>query len=255
MQAKPDPALSGLKRKEATLPTVSSNELHPFGIKKKPKEEWSCAICQVSATSEKVLNQHIQGRKHKAKEAKLRAEKVGKGFSKPSKFIRTGGCAKSASMASVAKVVESIQHVENGNDSDMKKDPGDCKVKDEKLLMQKDPNTDNLNKENGAEIVPKLETTPKKMKQFKLWCEMCQVGAYSSNVMDAHKKGKKHLSRIGVLALNGAAILTTADKDATPMENDLDVSKTAKIFENWDEVKNVEVKKMENLEDAFSRDC
>lgn len=68
MQAKPDPDLFNAKRK-ATAPPVSENEPFAFSLKKKSKEEWSCALCEVKATSESGLNAHLNGKKHKAREA------------------------------------------------------------------------------------------------------------------------------------------------------------------------------------------
>ena len=54
-----DHNVSGVKRKAASeLP-------HPG------KKEWSCSLCHVSATSQKTLNIHLKGKKHKAKEALL----------------------------------------------------------------------------------------------------------------------------------------------------------------------------------------
>lgn len=38
--------------------------------------DWSCALCQVSATSESGLNQHLEGKKHKAKLVQCGAIKV-----------------------------------------------------------------------------------------------------------------------------------------------------------------------------------
>lgn len=38
--------------------------------------DWSCALCQVSATSEAGLNQHLEGKKHKAKLLQCGAIKV-----------------------------------------------------------------------------------------------------------------------------------------------------------------------------------
>ncbi|CAL5199448.1 unnamed protein product [Lathyrus oleraceus] len=66
--AKPDPDLFNAKRK-ATAPPVSENEPFAFSLKKKSKEEWSCALCEVKATSESGLNAHLNGKKHKAREA------------------------------------------------------------------------------------------------------------------------------------------------------------------------------------------
>ncbi|KAJ6362125.1 hypothetical protein OIU78_002515 [Salix suchowensis] len=82
-EKKPDPNLCGAKRKAVT-PSTGVGELPFAGIKKKPKEEWSCALCQVSATSERGLSEHLQGRRHKAKEAELRAQKMPKNPNKAS---------------------------------------------------------------------------------------------------------------------------------------------------------------------------
>lgn len=45
---------------------------------KKSKPEWSCTLCGITVTSEKQLNAHHQGKKHKAKETFLRTQKIGK---------------------------------------------------------------------------------------------------------------------------------------------------------------------------------
>ena len=81
MQAKPEANLSGTKQKSVTPPEEGTNKPPLTGVsKKKVKEEWSCAICQVSTTTERGLNEHIQGKKHKSKEAALRAQRNGKNF-------------------------------------------------------------------------------------------------------------------------------------------------------------------------------
>ena len=81
LQAKPTPNISGAKRKAETTSAGGTSELPPFGIKNRPKDEWSCAICQFSALSERALNEHLQGRKHKANEAGLRAQRRGRSIS------------------------------------------------------------------------------------------------------------------------------------------------------------------------------
>ncbi|WJZ95452.1 hypothetical protein VitviT2T_014222 [Vitis vinifera] len=45
------------------------------------KSEGSCALCQVSTTSEQSLNDHLQGKKHKSKASKLKAKKTSIGSS------------------------------------------------------------------------------------------------------------------------------------------------------------------------------
>ncbi|BAT81689.1 hypothetical protein LR48_Vigan07g122200 [Vigna angularis] len=42
--------------------------------KKLVQKEWSCALCQISTTSENCLRAHLKGKKHKDKETELRVE-------------------------------------------------------------------------------------------------------------------------------------------------------------------------------------
>lgn len=46
-------------------------------MKKKAKVEWSCAVCEFSAFSERQLNEHLRGRKHKNEESKMRRAQKG----------------------------------------------------------------------------------------------------------------------------------------------------------------------------------
>ncbi|KAL2961045.1 hypothetical protein AAZX31_17G070800 [Glycine max] len=62
----------GEKRKAVTLP-IDDNE----SLQKKAKKEWTCELCQISTTSEKGLNDHIQGKKHKANKESTRTQKIG----------------------------------------------------------------------------------------------------------------------------------------------------------------------------------
>ncbi|KAF7838133.1 UBP1-associated proteins 1C-like isoform X2 [Senna tora] len=76
--AKPDPDNYEAKRKaEMPPPAVECEEQCPLGLMNKPKEEWSCALCQVSVTCERGFNDHLKGKKHKAKESALRMQKIG----------------------------------------------------------------------------------------------------------------------------------------------------------------------------------
>ncbi|KAF2317011.1 hypothetical protein GH714_010518 [Hevea brasiliensis] len=72
LQAKPNSNLCGAKRKAATPPEQGAVGLPDAGLKKIPKEEWNCALCNVSATSEEigaysavVMEAHEKGKKHK----------------------------------------------------------------------------------------------------------------------------------------------------------------------------------------------
>ncbi|XP_008810794.2 uncharacterized protein LOC103722126 [Phoenix dactylifera] len=61
--------LSGTKRK--AVANAGAGKLP------KPQKDWSCALCQVTATSEERLNDHLEGKKHKANLLKLEVSKTG----------------------------------------------------------------------------------------------------------------------------------------------------------------------------------
>lgn len=178
----------------------------PFSLKK-PKEEWSCALCHFRATSERKLNEHLEGEKHKTLEAELRARRkrkysnnspVSKKMSwKRYKLSESNDTANSIMDAEVEE--ESLKHNETWNGSEKKIGCiKDMEFKSEELLMQKFKDAENTNKTLGAEMVQKVEKTAefKNKKSFKFWCELCQVGAYCEIVMEDHKKGKKHLESL-----------------------------------------------------------
>ncbi|KAG1327541.1 hypothetical protein COCNU_01G014750 [Cocos nucifera] len=61
--------LSGTKRK--ALANAGAGKIP------KPQKDWSCTLCLVTATSEERLNDHLQGKKHKANLLKLEVSKTG----------------------------------------------------------------------------------------------------------------------------------------------------------------------------------
>ncbi|KAM7477134.1 hypothetical protein LguiB_024377 [Lonicera macranthoides] len=203
--ATPNTNLSGAKRKPVTPLTSGPNEVPINSKNKKPKEEWSCAICQVSATSEHILNEHLQGRKHKAKEAGLRAQKEGKNFG-------IGLILKEAT-TKPTKFTETTQHpISQKVEKPLKEPPKFNKTGI--LSNQKAKNTKNLKKNDGE--MNNGDCSKKEGKptwhcesNYKFWCEMCQCGADAEIVMEAHKNGKRHQYRLQQLNKKGGG--ATAD--------------------------------------------
>ncbi|KAL2502454.1 uncharacterized protein Fot_36302 [Forsythia ovata] len=191
--AKPHEYIPGEKRKVATSPLGDDCELPSAAVlRKKAKEEWSCALCQVSTTSEQALKDHVQGKKHKSKEAALRAQRAGKNYT-------IGLFPKKAAMPVTVvgtKTIGSEEGVKSATQSlHLNKMGGTSSKKNNMPLVQENRKLDNL-KNNQSEVQEMQKDGNSKKKRYKFWCEMCQVGAYSRTVMNAHKKGKKHVKRL-----------------------------------------------------------
>ncbi|KAA8535378.1 hypothetical protein F0562_030381 [Nyssa sinensis] len=227
--AKPDGNLSGAKRKAVTPPATGAMELHSVSLKKKPKEEWSCALCQVSATSERGLNEHLQGKKHKAREAGLIAQRTGKNYviglfpkkTKPTKLAQT---TDNQGPEQGEKLVgEALQVSKKAGASSQKKlNTKDIKKNNEPAL-QINQEAGDSKKKNGEAGQKMQRTGENKKKRFKFWCEMCQIGAYSQKVMDTHKNGKKHVGRLQELNQSGGSAPDAQMSEPTKKGNDVAV--------------------------------
>ncbi|XP_050203937.1 uncharacterized protein LOC126653969 [Mercurialis annua] len=174
---KPDPNLFGLKRKAVTPPGGDAVEI-PYSCSKKPREEWSCALCQVSASCEQGLKDHLLGKKHKAKEVKLRANNAAKTPPLPNKSMEKANLA----IAEPQINEKSVQGVTNRK----------------------------LKKKNAVKksIKGKRKGELKTNKNWKFWCGICMIGTYSEVVMGDHKKGKKHLTQLQKLNQNAEPVST-----------------------------------------------
>ncbi|KAK1281834.1 hypothetical protein QJS10_CPB22g00779 [Acorus calamus] len=140
------PAVVGMKRKASSTSTDCEA---PLSIKK----EWSCALCQVSATSQEGLKEHLQGKKHKAKEALLN--------------VNTTIAKHQAISTSIPKTPVSAS-----SEKITKKDM----VEDEPIS-------------SGTK---KQKTEGTKKKKLYLFCRNCKVKCNSEKNMNAHINGKKH---------------------------------------------------------------
>ncbi|KAJ4951942.1 hypothetical protein NE237_028774 [Protea cynaroides] len=181
-------SLAGMKRKVVETPPAAIAgvaALLSVGSKKKPRE-WNCALCQVCATSQKGLDDHLLGRKHKLREAALVA---GKTISK-----KTGGSTSSTKntdqLTKTADITGSPKSNQGkrrrGNKKQPVKQNGDAPV-------QEKQKTEDLKNKTGEVLEQKKQKYEALKKKFEFLCEMCQVGAHSWKVMASHQKGKKHL--------------------------------------------------------------
>ncbi|KAK4724256.1 hypothetical protein R3W88_027035 [Solanum pinnatisectum] len=72
---KPNTIFSGAKRKAITLIEEVADKPSLSSVLVKNVTEWNCEICQVFTTSQDCLNDHLQRKKHKCKEATFREQK------------------------------------------------------------------------------------------------------------------------------------------------------------------------------------
>ncbi|KAJ9548422.1 hypothetical protein OSB04_020965 [Centaurea solstitialis] len=177
-------SLSGTKRKSAPSVGGELSKPHSNGSRKKLKEEWSCAICQVSATSERGLTEHLQGKKHQSKEAGLIAQKSGGN-------LGLGVSPKKPIVKPTKLALTTVTPSSSEKKSKSRKDS---------------------RKETSSSSEVKKEDGRKKSDKFKFWCEMCEVGAFSEKVMNHHKEGKKHLTKLVKLLQKGKVEESEASK-------------------------------------------
>ncbi|KAL6221419.1 hypothetical protein ACLB2K_009170 [Fragaria x ananassa] len=238
--AKPNPDLSGLKRKK--LPSEGANEIYQYTMKKRkkiPKEEWSCALCQVTVTDEKTFEGHLNGKRHKASEKRLGAEILGKSSSNApisksnAKLSEPKGLETTAAASSQlgAKEEGLLDHNEAGDGSD-KKDTGISKEKtsEEKkvelrLPVQKDQCGEDSRNNVEVKTVHMMQRKeePTKTKRFEVLCEICKVGSNNPKVMEKHRSGKKHMDKLKELRKNKFQTTNEANVN-TPTTNSVSSS-------------------------------
>ena len=196
LQAKPN--VSDSKRKATTAPTVPMADLSA-GSKKPKTMEWSCSLCCITATSERALNDHLQGKKHKTRANELNSQMTGFGIlpipkmdqitDKPNKV--TGISKNSSSKKQVDRQSGklSLGPVDN---APSKEQPG-TKEKITHLQVQ----TKSIVKgKNRKEPSSRKATGGKLTKKPKFFCKTCQIEVQSLKVLNAHKKGKRHLAKV-----------------------------------------------------------
>ncbi|KAH1119170.1 hypothetical protein GYH30_047814 [Glycine max] len=155
----------GEKRKAMTL-AIDDNE----SLQKKSKKEWSCELCQISATSLKGLND-IQGKKHKANKESTRTQKIGLDSRPESETLHP--CLTPVDTCKLESKVK-------GQVVQTSKGLGDLDDQNETTTSKQAQETSALSKG----------------KKFEFWCELCQVQTQSEIVMQSHKNGKKHLTNM-----------------------------------------------------------
>lgn len=156
--------------------TLANSEAKPFvfDLKKKTKQEWSCALCEIKATGESGLNAHLNGKKHKTKEA-MQNRKICKSNTKSEKIVNV----------KANDTVDTFMVQKSRTESRSKEKLAETMV-DNKVNAIKLKNEDTANKETE-----KISVLTKERKFERLWCEICQISTFSKAMMEGHIKGEK----------------------------------------------------------------
>ncbi|KAL7119274.1 hypothetical protein ACP275_02G053300 [Erythranthe tilingii] len=170
LEATAKTATTEIKQKNEVKETIAP-EASPRKTPNFHQQEWICGLCQVATTSEKALNEHLRGSKHKSNcenlKNKLNAKETGPATS-PTK-------PHTSNLPPAAKEQEKL-----------------AKLKQEwhPKAYEKSVGIDEVANELEKEKQGKLEQT------FKLHCDVCNVKLLSEIDMQSHLKGKRHSSNI-----------------------------------------------------------
>ncbi|KAF5187901.1 Hva22-like protein [Thalictrum thalictroides] len=193
------------------------------------QKEWTCALCQVCTSSELVLQKHLQGKKHKAKEKEIEKTMAVKNrFTSTSNSKRTDK-PKLTSYPNSGKTSESKckvtqnaglhgqvpkdkpikEFVENSVGFTKKKEnnaglhgqaPKDKPVKEfvenSVGFTQKKENSVGVTRSSDQSIQKRQSNANSVTKPSNLWCDKCRVKCSSSNNLIDHFRGRKHLARL-----------------------------------------------------------
>ncbi|XP_055807560.1 uncharacterized protein LOC129876218 [Solanum dulcamara] len=166
---------------EVKLPEVTSS--------KKVQTEWTCAVCQMTTTSEQKMKSHLNGRKHKAKYERLKTctetSKSDGSSPVPTKSnqlnleqVKHAAAAQSEHSANVAAEPKQVKSVKEKTIQIEKKTTG-VQIKETALPAD-------------AKEIKLPETNSVKNVQTEWTCAVCQVTTKSEHDLKCHLLGRRH---------------------------------------------------------------
>lgn len=152
------PNLSGMKRKSMAV-TGGSELLRPS------PQEWSCALCQVSATSQQSLDEHLRGKKHKVNQEALARGKKPKAAQAPLGANKVIKAKKAVGSTSVTKATG-------------------------KSLPSEGAST------KGPVKNQREDKKQQTVRKTSYCCDLCKVKCNSKVMLAFHLHGKKHMAQL-----------------------------------------------------------
>ncbi|KAF8377405.1 hypothetical protein HHK36_030782 [Tetracentron sinense] len=129
------------------------------------RKEWTCNLCEVTASCKENIKDHYRGKKHRAKQQELKASKM------------------------AAKCKDSPTATAKKDDQP--------KVQSRKGVSANGPNPKSVKKQEEVKVNGTGEQSKKKQKQESfLWCHKCNIWCSSWGNMKSHLIGKMHLAQL-----------------------------------------------------------
>ncbi|KAL9239822.1 hypothetical protein vseg_014105 [Gypsophila vaccaria] len=194
----------GVKRKAETPARASDKETSALTVSA-DTQKWFCSVCGVSTTSELTLNAHFQGKKHKAREARPKAndttntntismsdntsQPVSNMSTEQENNLVTNKWECSLCQLSVTSETLLRSHIEG-----KKHKAKEAKLQTDEITI----NVDGVPSEKSQErsMSSSNENATATDKQW--YCSLCGVSASSEKNLSDHLNGKKHKAKAGL---------------------------------------------------------
>ncbi len=221
------------KKRKAEISVVAdginvSNEAPSDISGKKRRMEWSCNLCQVKTTSQQGLEDHLNGKKHKAKAALSNARKTPK-----EKESNDDEGKKHKAKKAFLNASKTLKEEEESNDDEEEQHKAKAAFLISSKTLEQEESDDGEEKKGKAALL-NGSTTPEEsnndetpvdesQKHHKFWCQMCRVGTTSEAVMTGHRNGKKHMN---LLRKKGGSIIAISTRPEDVQEVETIAAKT-----------------------------
>ena len=215
----------------------------------KISKKWECPLCQISATSETLLRSHLEGKKHRAKVAKIGVSQITSDTKEDREDVKKWSCSlcqvSALSEKSLNFHLQGKKHKAKARLLPQVADDMDCNSAKEisesvKAMQEKSlegdkgfNNEQEVNKLNlvkdGIEKesiytesieIEELENNDRETgrESMKFWhCKTCNEGTYNEEAMDIHRKSTKHMNLLRDIG-GGLIVVANVRKKAVESE-------------------------------------
>ncbi|KAK7854461.1 uncharacterized protein LOC112037093 [Quercus suber] len=171
---------------------AAARELPDSPIPKEVQNEWTCDICQLTTQSEKILNSHLQGKKHKAAYEAFIAK------NQPNMVPASTAKKTEHPVEELEKIISTngVQITTVNHEEKQKCQPksvlASTAKKSDQLTKEEPERVSNSGPEQKKEVVSVKEST------FR--CNICNISCTGENNLVSHFNGRKHLAQIRLLS-------------------------------------------------------